>query len=328
MFNRAVILCACILLITTSAARAQGRLLYLEAQGIAGYSSAEKRMIFYSMRQEDAMQKPGLGFDYLERFAGETGDIAMIALQARAAFDDTQPYSTEGQIYNAYLKIKPPFADIWMGHNRPALGISSYLDSHSHLLPTLAMNGFGYDRDWGLGAARQFDWGDIAVSATTGSGMPIYWKGNYLTSGRVSYGVLGRDNYTVGTSGAYGQTLDTMGYHLMMPDPMAFAMGGIDYALLWDNLEFSVEGMAGRKGDDPAYAFFFRAGINLMDESRLKLEVQPIYLKTGHEENMQLHATVSYIASGDIKLRAMYAYDRELRDHRVVAQAYWYWRAL
>jgi len=91
MFNRAVILCACILLITTSAARAQGRLLYLEAQGIAGYSSAEKRMIFYSMRREDAMQKPGLGFDYLERFAGETGDIAMIALQARAAFDDTQP---------------------------------------------------------------------------------------------------------------------------------------------------------------------------------------------------------------------------------------------
>ena len=36
--------------------------------------------------------------------------------------------------------------------------------------------------------------------------MPVYTKGNYMLAGRVSYGVLNEDNYTLGFSGGYGRT--------------------------------------------------------------------------------------------------------------------------
>jgi len=43
---------------------------------------------------------------------------------------------------------------------------------------------------------RDFSWGDASASVTTGTGMPIYFKGNYMTAARVSYGVQSRDNLT------------------------------------------------------------------------------------------------------------------------------------
>ena len=70
----------------------------------------------------------------------------------------------EPQVYNAYLKVKTPGPYVWVGHNRPAFGLSSYFDSHGLLLRTLAIQGFGYDRDWGVGMYKDFSWGDIAAS--------------------------------------------------------------------------------------------------------------------------------------------------------------------
>jgi hypothetical protein len=64
---------------------AQSSLFYLEAQGIAGYSSSRDKWIFYSLHPEEAMQKPSLGFDYLQHFSRETGDFAVLAVQARLA---------------------------------------------------------------------------------------------------------------------------------------------------------------------------------------------------------------------------------------------------
>ena len=146
------------------------------------------------------MQKPSLGFDYIKRFSGESGDVATFALQGRLAMMvDPKKMRTEvklePQVYNAYLKVKTPGPYVWVGHNRPAFGLSSYFDSHALLLRTLAIQGFGYDRDWGVGLYKDFSWGDIAATATTGSGMPIYFRGNYMTAARASYGVLSRDNY-------------------------------------------------------------------------------------------------------------------------------------
>jgi hypothetical protein len=63
------------------AAHASDQLLYFEAQGIAGYSTAIKKTVFYSMNPDAAMQKPSLGFHYLKRFSGKVGDIATFALQ-------------------------------------------------------------------------------------------------------------------------------------------------------------------------------------------------------------------------------------------------------
>ncbi len=63
------------------AVQASDQLLYFEAQGIAGYSTAIKKTVFYSMNPDAEMQKPSLGFDYLKRFSGESGDVATFALQ-------------------------------------------------------------------------------------------------------------------------------------------------------------------------------------------------------------------------------------------------------
>src|SRR3972149_1546301 len=200
------------LLCLADMARASDYLLYFEAQGIAGYSSELNKTIYYSMNPDAEMQKPSLGFDYIKRFSGESGDVATLALQGRLALTvDGSKYKLEPQIYNAYLKMKTPGPYVWVGHNRPAFGLSSYFDSHGLLLRTLAIQGFGYDRDWGVGMYKEFSWGDVSASATIGSGMPFLLKGNYMTAARVSYGVLSQDNMNIGVSVGYGKTLDTMG---------------------------------------------------------------------------------------------------------------------
>lgn len=299
-------------------------LFYLEAQGVGGYSSRESDVVYYSKTREDVMQKPSLGVDYLQKFSGDSGDVAAIALQARVAYDLEGTDNAEPQLYNAYFRYKSGWSDLWIGHNRPSLGLSSYFDSHGLLLDTLAMNQFGFDRDWGVGAYRDFSWGNIGVSVTTGTGMPIYFKGNYLASARISKGTLNQDNYNLGFSMAYGKTLDTMGYHLMSDEPMRFAVAGTDFTYLWNNLESRMEVMGGRNKDEETYAAFWRFGINLLDEGRLKLEVQPALWKIASDRNYQISAGPSFMLTGDITLRAMYLYDHNTDDHRVIMQIYYY----
>ncbi|HOD15773.1 MAG TPA: hypothetical protein PK307_00210 [Spirochaetota bacterium] len=326
---RPVLTALALMVLSGSSAFASGTLFYLEAQGVGGYSSAAREAVFYSQHQEDAMQKPSIGFDFLHRFSGEQGDIGSLAIQMRAAFDRTKPEDSyiEPQLYNLYLKFKTPGPDIWIGHSRPALGLSSYFDSHGLLLPTLAMAGFGFDRDWGIGLYRQFNFGDLSVTATTGSGMPLYLKGSYLASARISVGVLDRDNYTIGFSGGYGSVLDNMGVTVTSHDRDEFGMGGIDYTHLVNNLEFRLEGLAGKKMGEFAAGVMLRAGVNLLEENRLKLEVQPEYWRMGHDNNYRVSTGISYVITDYLTARAMYQYDYLTNDHRAVAQLYLYWRA-
>lgn len=270
------------------------------------------------------MQKPSLGFDFLQRFSNEERDFGALAIQGRLAFNATGEGAVEPQLYNAYFKYKATLADVWAGHSRPALGLSSYFDSHGLLLPTLAMEGFGFDRDWGVGAYRDLSWGNVAISATTGSGMPIYFKGNYLLSARASKGILNQDNYNLGVSAAYGKVLDTMGYHLVDPDPFELILGGADFTYLWQNLENRLEVYAGKKMGEETYALFWRAGINLLEEGRLKVEFQPAYWKVGKDWTYQLSGGISYQATADLALRAMYQYDHASNDQRLIFQIYYY----
>ena len=56
------------LLIFASPSFGKSYLLYLEAQGVGGYDTSEDGPIYYSMNPLDVMQKPSVGFDYLQRF--------------------------------------------------------------------------------------------------------------------------------------------------------------------------------------------------------------------------------------------------------------------
>ena len=325
------------LLFLTGLAQAADHLLYFEAQGIAGYSSEVKRPIYYSMNPDAEMQKPSVGFDYLQRFSGESGDWATFALQGRLALtednatdveygsrENRHKYKLEPQVYNAYAKVKTPLTYLWVGHNRPAFGLSSYFDSHGLILRTLAIQSFGYDRDWGGGLYRDFSWGDVSASVTTGTGMPVYFKGNYMTAARVSYGVQSRDNYNVGFSLGYGDTLDTMGYRLRDPEPREMQLGAVDLTILRDNLEHRFDLYAGRWLGNDTYAFFYRFGVNLYPEGQLKIEAQPTYWKFGDEKNYQMALCFSSQVTSNLTIRLGYTYDHNADDNRVILQLYYY----
>jgi hypothetical protein len=309
---------------------ATDHLLYFEAQGIAGYSSDLHRTIYYSMNPDAEMQKPSLGFDYIQRFSGESGDVATFALQGRLALvvdprKDEDKVKLEPQIYNAYLKAKILEPYVWIGHNRPAFGLSSYFDSHGLILRTLAIQGFGYDRDWGVGLYKDFSWGDIYTSFTTGSGMPVLFKGgNYMAAGRASYGVLSKDNMNLGFSLGYGKTLDTMGYELRDAEPGKMTLGGLDFTLLRGRFEHRFDFLAGKWLGEKTYALFYRFGVNLGQEGRFKIEAQPAYWKFGEERNYQQSLCFSVLATSNLTVRLAYFYDRTPNDHSVVMQLYYY----
>jgi hypothetical protein len=315
------------MLMLTSAAYASDHLLYFEAQGVLGYSSAQRETIPYSMNPEAEMQKPSIGFDYLKRFSGESGDVATFALQYRLALAKVgeDGYKSEPQIYNAYLKVKTPLAYVWVGHNRPAFGLGSYFDSHGLLLRTLPIQGFGYDRDWGAGLYRDLSWGDVAATVTTGSGMPARIIGeNSMTAARISYGVLSQDNWNLGFSAGTGRTLDTMGYTVRDSEPRKMQLAGADLAILRDNLEHRFDALAGKWLDQDTYAFFYRFGVNLSEENRIKIEAQPTYWEFGEERNYQLALCLSVLATSDLTIRTAYVYDGTLNENRFLLQLYYY----
>jgi hypothetical protein len=313
------------LIITLFSGPANGAdsLIYLEAQGVAGYSSRENETRFYSHMPEDAMQKPSVGIDFLQRFSGGAGDFGAFALQYRLAYDEAD-HRMEHQIYNAYFKYKASWSDLWVGHNRPAMGLSSYLDGHGLLLQTLPMNGFGFDRDWGIGSFKDFTWGNISCSLTNGAGMPARFNGNYLAAARISKGFLNQDNYSLGASAGIGETLMTMGYDVIEDDPVTLALAGVDAAYIWNQFEIRLDILMGENRGEHAGAVFFRGGINLLDEGRLKLELQPVYLKNGNAENAVISTAASFQTTADVSIKTMHQYNRDEKDHRIVLQVYLY----
>jgi hypothetical protein len=171
---------------------------------------------------------------------------------------------------------------------------------------------------------KDFSWGDIYASATTGSGMPIHFRDNYMTAVRASYGVLSQSNYNVGFSLGYGMTLDTMGYKLRDPDPRRMRLAGVDFTILRDNLEHRFDLLAGRWLGENTHAVSYRFGVNLDPEARMKIEAQPTYWKFGEDKNYELALCFSFLATSNLTVRAMYTYDDNERDSRVIMQLYYY----
>jgi hypothetical protein len=322
-----------VLLSSGSPAAAASYLFYLEAQGVAGLSSAaDDKTIFYSMTQEEIMQKPSLGFDYVQRLSGEGGDFALAALQFRLAWNSGRGEEdlerVEAQIYNAFLKYKAGWADIWAGHNRPALGLGAYFDSHALLLRIPAMQNFGFDRDWGAGLYRDTTWGNWTASLTTGTGAPLRFEGNWMAAGRVSLGVLNRDNWNAGLSAALGETLETMGNQMLDDEPRRMALAALDATLLRDNIEHRFEADAGRLWGEPAWIVLYRLGWALDGEARWKLEAQPQYVSLDGEKSFAFSLCASHVLTPDVTLRAMYDYNDLERDHRILLQVYLYRQVL
>jgi hypothetical protein len=324
MSRRALAACGLVLAAAAVPARAASYLFYVELQGVAGYSTAAKNVVYSSMNAMETMQKPSLGFDYVQRFSGASGDIAILAVQGRLAYDPDGDPKVEPQLYNAYVKFKTRALDIWVGHNRPKFGLSASLDNHAALLQPMAMSGFGFDRDWGLGFERDSADGSLGLSVTTGSGMPLRLNKSYLISGRLTKGVLERDNSVIGLSAALGRILDVIGYHLMSEKPVSFAMGGVDFTWLTNSWENRIELLGGSRDNASTFALFWRTGIGLLPENRLKLEAQPVAIVSKGKTRVQFAAGATYLAGADWTFRVMYAYDQDMKDSRFIVQVYYY----
>jgi len=311
---------------SAGALRGQSSLFYLELQAVGSYSTASDAFELFSLMADDVMQKPSIGFDFVQRFSGRSRDFGVLAVQARLAYDQKGGHKLEPQLYNAYFRLKTSFANIWIGHNRPALGLSSALDSHALLLPAPSMLGFGFDRDWGVGLEKDLSWGGVAASLTAGSGMPLYLKGNWLAAARVSKGVLARDNYSVGLSLSGGDILETMGYTLVGPEPVGWSSIGLDATYAWRNLENRAEVLVGRRAGTGTALVFWRSGLALLDEGRLKVELQPAVMRTAGAWDYALGSGLTYLLNADLAGRFMVYYDHGRSDARFVFQIYYYKR--
>jgi hypothetical protein len=304
---------------------AQSSLFYVEFQAVGAYAAASDRIELFSLMPDDVMQKPSLGFDFVQRLTGKTADIGRLAVQARLAYDQSG-HKLEPQLYNAYVRFKPGFANVWIGHNRPAMGLASALDNHGLLLPDPTMIGYGFDRDWGVGLDRDFAWGGVAASLTAGSGMSLHLKGSYLAAARIFKGVLSRDDLSVGLSLSQGNTFETTGYQVADSGPVSWTAAGLDVSSLWRNLENRAELLLGRRDGAGTFLLFWRSGLALLEEGRLRIEAQPAITRRAGSWHYSLGSGLTYLLSADLTSRFMVYYDQERRDTKFVIQLYYYKR--
>ena len=298
-------------------------LLYFEAQGIAGWSSAENKAVYHSASKHDVMQKNSIGFDGLRKFSRQSGDWASAALQMRLAYNDSDHDFTP-QVYNAWFKIKTRAGDVWAGHNRVAFGLASYWDTHADLLGDMPMQGVGFDRDWGMGWSLDTADGNLSASVTTGSGMPLRTYGNKVFAARAAKGVLNYDNYTAGLSVMAGKTLDTMGYKIMNRSPKNQWLIGFDGALNRDNLEHKAEFDAGQYDGEPFYAALYRLTVKWDAEERLATEAQAAYVNKAKTESYTAGGAVAYKLTGDLTARLMVQHRSQNAENVYLGQLYWY----
>ena len=312
------------LLAAAAPAAAGEGLLFLEAQAVGGYSSAGKAAVYHSMSAGEPMQKSSAGVDLVRKFSGAAGDVGTLAVQGRLAWDPDARNRLEPQVYNAYYRLKTPYAYLWAGHNRAAAGLESYFDTHGALLQALPMSGYGFDRDWGLGVARDFNWGDAALSLTTGTGMRPRAAGNYLVAGRLTSGVLSRDNYALGFYTSIGRVPEITGYRIIDGAERPYSALGADYALLWDRWELRADLRGGTMRGLSYTAALGRLGLNLLDENRLKLEGQAVYSGMEMMPGWNLATALSYAVDPELTWRALFEYDDRMNDKRAVVQLYYY----
>ena len=302
---------------------ASDTILSLESQMVAGYSSLQDKTIYYSIDPNHAEQKPSIGLNLTKRYTNSAGDWGGVSFQGRVAQDDANDNHIETQIFDAYFGYKFWFADMWLGHNKPAYGLNSILDTHSALIQTLTADGTGFERDWGMGFYSTYGEGDINITFTSGSGYMIYYSGNYMINTRLSYGILDKDNYTVGLSFRNGQIYDMIDYHRLNDNLYSTTSGGMDFSWNVKRFEFKFEASIGTMGTSDINGTLLRIGYNLIPKNKLKLEVQPVLSRTIDQgPAYKMYCGISYALTNYLAIRAMYEYNNFTNDHMSIGQVY------
>ena len=93
-------------------------------------------------------------------------------------------------------------------------------------------------------------------------------------------------------------------------------MRALDLTILRNNFEHRFDVLGGKWLGQETYAVFYRFGINLDQEGRLKIEAQPIYWKFGEEKNYEMSLCFSVLVTSNLT-RPLGVYLRsQRRDNR------------
>ncbi|MBW6513251.1 MAG: hypothetical protein K0B87_00625 [Candidatus Syntrophosphaera sp.] len=304
---------------------AQGRLLFAEAQAVGSWESPSNSFRPYSMHPDEAMQKPSLGFDLVQRLGGEGRDWGYLAVQARLAYDENRPSRLEPQLYNAFLNFKAPGFDAWIGHNKPALGLSLTLDNHAQILMDNTMSGLVMDRDWGLGLNFNRGRPELAVSLTTGSGMALAYDESWLLAARAGLGEHSRENIALGASLAAGTVFKTMGYHFMHDlATHRLLLGGIDFSRRITAFELRSDLLYGSFHENPAYAALARLTWFPLPEDRAEITLQGQFQELAGAAVQNYSLGAGYRLSPDLALRSAFTYSEPAESGTIALQLYYY----
>ncbi len=303
----------------------QSSLIYLEGQAVGSYESLTNDLRPYSFHPQESMQKPSVGIDLIQRFGTRNRDFGYLSIQARLAYDENKDSRLEAQLYNAFIDLKTSAFDVWIGHNKPATGLSLNLDNHAQLLMDNTMSGLVFDRDWGMGLKFDRQDPNLSVSLTTGSGMSLYYDDSWLASARAGIGEYSRDGYSAGITLANGNVFKTMGYTIMHNKTAhKLLLGGVDYSRRIANLESRSEILAGSFHDYPAFTALSRLSWYPLAEDRLQIDVQAQLYEIKRAGTQNYSTSVSYRILPELTLRGSYNYQHPADSHVIALQLYYY----
>jgi len=298
--------------------------LELEAQAVGNYNTKAQEFNQYSYNPYDAMQKPSVGADYLLRAGSKVRDYGYLDVQARVAYDDTEESNLQFQLYNAFVNAKLKEMDIWAGHHKTPLGLSSYLDNHALIMMDNTMSALNYDRDWGVGVVLNRQLPSVSAAVTTGSGMPWYLRDNFLVSGRVGWWDYDKDNVTLGASAASGKVLRSMGYHIMHNKKTHdMAVIGVDASKRVLSFYGHGDLLYGEYAGEAAYSGLIRLGYNFLPEERANAEFQVYASKLEGDNSKYFSLGGGYKITPQLTLRGALNISGTDNYHTLVLQLYY-----
>lgn len=312
-----------ILMLIAAGLPAQSRIIFAEAQLAGSWESLSGDFRPYTVHPHEVMQKPSLGFDLVQRLGNREKDWGYLAVQARVAYTDSTASHLEPQLYNAFLNIKTDPFDLWLGHNKPALGLARGWDNHAQVLTDNTMSGLVFDRDWGVGISADRGNPTLEASLTTGSGMSLYWDESWLLAARAGLGDYNSDYFSAHLGGAVGNVFKTMGYNIMHNKvPHRLILGGVDLSRRIMNWELRGDALYGSFHDDPAYTALARIIWYPMPEDRVVLAIQGQAQELKGSALQNYSFGVEYRISADLTLRGAYTLQQPTRSHTLALQVY------
>jgi hypothetical protein len=115
-----------------------------------------------------------------------------------------------------------------------------------------------------------------------------------------------------------------MGYGTALSDPVDWTVGGLDATYLWRNFEHRAEVLVGRRDGLLSALAFYRAGLALLEEGRLKFELQPALWRQAGAWDHALGGGLTYLFNADLAGRFMVFRDSSRGGVRFVFQLYYY----